>query len=571
MGYALLAGLCVCAIDARAIRHADPGTTDPILVQRAEALALQARDALRRADPGAARPVGDDPAGRTLTAVLNELKEIEFHLGAQALGDLRPFLQRPVDLRATRTSEHFVIHYAIEGPDRPLAGIVEAAELACERAWDVYHGEMGWPVVAGGIGSDGRLDIFVRDLGWGAYGYALHETEAEGSGESGFVVVDNDFAGYAALPAADAMRVTLAHEVHHLVQFGYGYAAEANWFMEQSATMMEGRVYPDLSDRERFLPFFTANPHRHLDLSNGSFEYGAWLWPQYLVERPGFGTDLLQAVWDVWGSSDLTMIRALDVALVERGSSLAAAHGEWAVWNAFLGRPDPAAHYRGAGSLPCRMSVEASASHYPLESLHPALVRQPERLGASYVALVPDPASAHNRLEVRVEAGADLLGATLICWPASGEAPVAHGVPLTGGRGAIEIAGWNETDEACLVLQVGPEAEAACDYAVTAHTRLASADVGEDPATAPDPLRLVLAPNPFEARTQVTYELPSDSPVSLRIFDAGGRLVVSLVEGLQTAGRHQIEWSGAGGEAAVYFCELRTPSESRRLRVIRLR
>ncbi|MBL0062551.1 MAG: T9SS type A sorting domain-containing protein [bacterium] len=37
-------------------------------------------------------------------------------------------------------------------------------------------------------------------------------------------------------------------------------------------------------------------------------------------------------------------------------------------------------------------------------------------------------------------------------------------------------------------------------------------------------------PNPFNARTTFTYDLPSGSPVTLRVFDIMGRQVATLID-----------------------------------------
>lgn len=68
-------------------------------------------------------------------------------------------------------------------------------------------------------------------------------------------------------------------------------------------------------------------------------------------------------------------------------------------------------------------------------------------------------------------------------------------------------------------------------------------------------------PNPFNPVTHVTYSLPADSEVSLRIYDVSGHLVRELVSGHRSAGDHRELWDGrdqAGLESAsgVYFSRL---------------
>lgn len=71
-----------------------------------------------------------------------------------------------------------------------------------------------------------------------------------------------------------------------------------------------------------------------------------------------------------------------------------------------------------------------------------------------------------------------------------------------------------------------------------------------------------VAPNPFNPRTMVRYELASTEVVTLRIYDAAGHLVRTLVDGVSlTAGRYEATWdgrtgSGAAAAAGVYCCRL---------------
>ena len=60
------------------------------------------------------------------------------------------------------------------------------------------------------------------------------------------------------------------------------------------------------------------------------------------------------------------------------------------------------------------------------------------------------------------------------------------------------------------------------------------------------------APNPFNPRTVVRYELARTEVVTLRIYDAAGRLVRALVDGVpQPAGRYEATWDGRNGGGAA--------------------
>jgi len=65
-------------------------------------------------------------------------------------------------------------------------------------------------------------------------------------------------------------------------------------------------------------------------------------------------------------------------------------------------------------------------------------------------------------------------------------------------------------------------------------------------------------PNPFNGPTIIEYRLPETSEVEVVVYNLRGREVVTLVHGLQEAGRHRINWDGNshGGvqvSSGIYF------------------
>lgn len=85
-------------------------------------------------------------------------------------------------------------------------------------------------------------------------------------------------------------------------------------------------------------------------------------------------------------------------------------------------------------------------------------------------------------------------------------------------------------------------------------------------------------PNPFNSSTTITYFLDRNSHVRLTIFDLGGREVVTLVDDVQSAGSHAVQWEGSGrkggGEAltsGVYIYQLRMGNRSVAKKLLLLR
>lgn len=69
-------------------------------------------------------------------------------------------------------------------------------------------------------------------------------------------------------------------------------------------------------------------------------------------------------------------------------------------------------------------------------------------------------------------------------------------------------------------------------------------------------------PNPFNPSTSISYDLPSPSSVSLKVYNAHGQVVAAIVDGaVQEAGAHSARWNGrtsSGSLAAsgMYFFRL---------------
>ena len=78
-------------------------------------------------------------------------------------------------------------------------------------------------------------------------------------------------------------------------------------------------------------------------------------------------------------------------------------------------------------------------------------------------------------------------------------------------------------------------------------------------------------PNPFNPTTTISYSLPRESLVTLKIFDILGREVATLVNRRQTAGEYSAEWDGRNMPSGVYLSQFSAGrySETRCMLIIR--
>ncbi len=75
------------------------------------------------------------------------------------------------------------------------------------------------------------------------------------------------------------------------------------------------------------------------------------------------------------------------------------------------------------------------------------------------------------------------------------------------------------------------------------------------------------APNPFNPTTTITYTLKEDGPVSVKIYNAQGQLIRTLVDGEAAAGTHRAIWDGRNdsGESlssGAYFYKITANGET---------
>lgn len=65
-------------------------------------------------------------------------------------------------------------------------------------------------------------------------------------------------------------------------------------------------------------------------------------------------------------------------------------------------------------------------------------------------------------------------------------------------------------------------------------------------------------PNPFNPSTVITFTLPEEIFVTVKIYDSLGNSIQTLVEGLMSKGKHSIEFNATNLSAGIYYCTMNT-------------
>lgn len=246
-----------------------------------------------------------------------------------------------IDLQ-TQCGDTFCLHWVEEGEHASTAAFAATAFETIAHVAGVYAAA-GFRAPLPDEGQEGntRTDFYLGDLDqYGALGFCRTDADhpVVGSAWYGYCGFDNDYANSPWLDPTSLLRVTVAHEYFHAVQFAYD-AEDDGWLMESTATAMEDELYDDVNDNAFFLNYGQmgdpetlgyplAGPSTPLDTFDLT-AYGNWGFWRYLSEQHADETagvpNLVREVWEALdtthGPNPAYSLQALDDVLAARGTS----------------------------------------------------------------------------------------------------------------------------------------------------------------------------------------------------------------------------------------------------------
>jgi len=296
-------------------------------------------------------------------------------LDASLQSALTQVLMRPTTQKSILVG-NFRIHYDTTGEHEPA--ILDAQHNRIPGTANRYADSVGAivnyalrferdslgflpPPLDDGTGGGPEYDIYIQELGGSFYGNTTPEipinNKPEGGTFTSFIIIDNDFNfvfpdSNKGLPA---LRVTLAHELHHAIQLGnYGYWSNDIYFYEMTSVWMEDAVYTGVNDYYQYLRSSQGhfrNPEVSFT-SNAFIMYSRGIWCHYVAKR--FGREVVRKFWEE--ARNARPLLAMDAALQQQpySTSLRNAFIEWAIWNYFTGpqRYDSVAYYTEGRNYP---------------------------------------------------------------------------------------------------------------------------------------------------------------------------------------------------------------------------
>jgi hypothetical protein len=219
--------------------------------------------------------------------------------------------------RSPACTRHFCVHWVAVGIDAPklidvdgkadgdgIPDFVERVHSIAEHVHSVQNGKLGWrePKSDGRQGGGrGKTDIYLAQIGGALFGYAAPD-RGQATKEHrlprrlhGYLVLDNDYnpREFPGTTQLNNLKVTIAHEYNHILQFGYDAYQDA-WFAEATAVWMEDQVYDDLDDYRRYVRRWVRRYDTPLT-ANSIKEYGSAVWNQWLAHR--YGPEVVRSAW----------------------------------------------------------------------------------------------------------------------------------------------------------------------------------------------------------------------------------------------------------------------------------
>ena len=467
-------------------------------------------------------------------------------------------------------SGHFRVHYdtagsdAVDLADDDANGIPDYIDLAAtvlDSIWVLEVEQLGYnpPPSDNGLGGGDEYDVYVVELGGRVYGWA-YPGIPDATTTYSYIEIDNNFTNpdYEQTRGLDALRVTIAHEFHHAIQFGYYAKADGCWWQESTSTWMEEVAYPHIDDYLQYLIHFLGEPYRALN--SGACDsyriYGSAIFSHFLDQRygrelePPIREDLKQHPPDlitlrarshlnrlIW--EELKERKSIDldhfdrvIRQVEPGG-LGVATGEFAVWNYFTGTRHRDQYYAEGDKYPTVPTRDITVAAE-------TVVRDTSLLDAT--------GSVYLRIEPQLRPG----GVNLFLDSIRGAwrrhlllvGPDTVSVQLVS-EPTIRVSGWDQFDEIVLVAS-------SAERTGSAYQHLFTAQFDPDLADAPGALATLLKPNypnPFRPgphpHTRLAFDLAFPSTQTrLSIFSANGTLVWDKDLGPRRADEYDVLWDG---------------------------
>ena len=174
-----------------------------------------------------------------------------------------------------------------------------------------------------------------------------------------FVNIQKDFSDFYT-HGMNALKVTAAHEFHHVIQIGsYGLFDLNNYryVHELTSTWLEDVVYTDVNDYYNYLPDYFKQFSDGRSFNSNSYDgYERCIWAHFIAKQ--LDTNVMRKVWEGMRTradqaSAEVFLESSDAVLATMGTTFQTAFAEFTKWNYFTAdRSDTVKYYSEGNHYP---------------------------------------------------------------------------------------------------------------------------------------------------------------------------------------------------------------------------
>ncbi|MCO5252045.1 MAG: DUF6055 domain-containing protein [Candidatus Kapabacteria bacterium] len=235
----------------------------------------------------------------------------------------------PMQSKFPSQAGYFVIHFDTVGVNKVdltdmnqngVPDYVDSVAFYFDVAYEFLVNQLGYnpPPPDSGFGGDDRYDIHIVNLvaeDYAIYGYTEAELDInpplKHPRHTSSIYIDNDYSPFDSIKVANgnkipayaisginAVKITSVHELHHAIQFGYGYPDDDGIaFMEMSSTWLESELYPELNNYLAYIGdlFKSLESFPLSEANNAQTGYRWNVFFKYLSEA--YSPDLIRDFW----------------------------------------------------------------------------------------------------------------------------------------------------------------------------------------------------------------------------------------------------------------------------------
>jgi len=395
-------------------------------------------------------------------------------------------------------------------------------------------------------------DVYLTRLRSNWYGAVYPDEYAQGTGdnEQSIETEKNAFTSYMALrnnyngfphDEIDALRVTVAHEFFHSIQFGIDGWQEP-WLLEATATWMEEALYDHINDCYQYMPKWFESPETALDAA-GIHWYGSYIFFEYIDEHLG-GSNVIKEIFDFSleknSRSSNSSIWSINQALLKNNFSFNEALNNMVIANQIMSSlADPAiysyeeAHFYNVApavmdTINFQAGFQQTTSSSDLEQYASQYIKvftaAPIQIDFTNLSSEKDQLKMHTIIK--------LMDNSYKIY----SAPSINIDP-------VNIKSIN------LAVVSQDSIQNNWNYEITFKDgKPGTISLGPDEFLLNDPY-----PNPFNKRLNLLIYMYADNNLKVEVIDLKGRRIALIWDGSLAAGNHVLNWNGKfeNGKAAA--------------------